>query len=47
MYTVIETATFVQYAEKVWNAEDRAEFITWIASYPEARRCDPTHAGLA
>lgn len=46
MYTVIETATFVQYAEKVWNAEDRAEFITWIASYPEQGDVIPHTQGL-
>lgn len=36
MYTVIETPTFREDAEKIWSEEDRGAFCAWIASNPES-----------
>ena len=36
MITVAETPIFVKQADAVWSAEDRLEFIDFIASNPEA-----------
>lgn len=36
MLTVIETPVFLRYAAKVWNDEEREDFITWLAEHPDA-----------
>jgi len=36
MRTVAETEIFTRYADEVWTNEERTEFISWIASNPEA-----------
>ena len=36
MRTVAETPVFIRYAEEVWSEAERQEFITFIASNPEA-----------
>ena len=36
MRTVAETPIFIKYAAEVWSAEERGEFISWIAANPEA-----------
>lgn len=36
MFTVIETPTFQKQVADVWTEADRLEFISWIASNPEA-----------
>lgn len=36
MKTVIETPTFTKQADRVWSESERLEFITYIASNPEA-----------
>jgi hypothetical protein len=36
MRTVAETSVFIRYANEVWSEAERQEFITFIASNPEA-----------
>ena len=36
MRTVAETQVFIRYANEVWSEVERQEFITFIASNPEA-----------
>jgi hypothetical protein len=36
MRTVAETPVFIRYANEVWSEAERQEFITFIASNPEA-----------
>lgn len=36
MYTLIETATFVADADKLWSEDERLEFFEWLANNPEA-----------
>ena len=36
MRTVAETQVFIRYASEVWSEAERQEFITFIASNPEA-----------
>jgi hypothetical protein len=36
MRTVVETPVFIRYADEVWSEAERQEFITFIASNPEA-----------
>lgn len=36
MFTVIETPTFQKQVADVWAEADRLDFISWIASNPEA-----------
>ena len=36
MRTVAETSVFIRYANDVWSETERQEFITFIASNPEA-----------
>lgn len=35
MLTVIETPVFLRYAAKVWDDEEREDFITWLAEHPD------------
>lgn len=41
MRTVIETPTFQKQADKIWPEDERLEFITWIATNPEAGEVIP------
>jgi hypothetical protein len=34
MFTVVETPTFQQQAQKIWSNDERTEFINWIAANP-------------
>lgn len=43
--TVAETPIFVKYAAEVWTAEERAEFINWIAANPLAGDVVPGSGG--
>ena len=36
MLTIYETPTFVAEAAKLWSAEERLDFFSWIAGEPEA-----------
>jgi len=36
MRTVIETPTFQKQADAIWRADERAEFIGFIAEHPDA-----------
>ncbi|MDR1064263.1 MAG: transcriptional regulator [Azoarcus sp.] len=36
MLTVIETPMFLRYANKVWDNDERDEFVDWISDNPEA-----------
>ncbi|MDQ6959961.1 MAG: DNA-binding protein [Mariprofundaceae bacterium] len=46
MFTVAETETFVRQAGAYWNDEERAEFISFIASHPEAGDVIPGSGGV-
>lgn len=46
MFTVIETPTFVRLAADCWNDEDRTDFISFIASNPDAGDVAPGSGGL-
>jgi hypothetical protein len=45
MRTVSETPMFQKYAESVWSEAERLEFISWLASNPEAGDIIPGSAG--
>ena len=36
MRTVVETPTFQKQADAIWRADERAEFISFIAEHPDA-----------
>lgn len=44
--TVIETPIFIRYADKVWDAAERSEFIVWLAEHPDAGDVIPGTGGL-
>lgn len=46
MFTVVETPTFVRFAEQYWTDEDRTVFINFIASSPETGDVIPGSGGL-
>lgn len=46
MRTVIETEIFKRYADDIWSAPEREEFITWIAANPLAGDVIPGSGGL-
>jgi len=46
MFTVVETPTFVRLSVDCWSDEDRAAFVTFIASNPEAGDVVPGSGGL-
>ncbi|MDP2816561.1 MAG: hypothetical protein Q8O19_07775 [Rectinemataceae bacterium] len=46
MYTVIETPLFQRLADAVWNAEERIEFVDWIADNPLAGDVIPSAGPL-
>jgi len=46
MFTVAETETFVRQAGAYWNDEERVEFISFIASNPEAGDVIPGSGGV-
>jgi hypothetical protein len=43
--TVAETPIFVKYAAQAWSAEERTEFINWIAANPTAGDVIPGSGG--
>jgi len=43
--TVAETSIFVKYAAEVWSADERTEFINWIAANPTAGDVIPGSGG--
>ena len=46
MYTVAETDVFVRYASAVWSADEREDFVTWIANNPLSGDVIPGTGGL-
>ena len=46
MLTVVETPTFVRFAEDWWSEEERTVFIDFIAAHPEAGDVVPESGGL-
>ncbi len=36
MYTVVETPTFAEDAQRLWSEEERGAFCAWLAANPEA-----------
>ena len=46
LFTVAETPLFVKQVEAVWSAEERAEFIDFIASNPESGDLIPGAGGI-
>ncbi|MEQ1596011.1 MAG: transcriptional regulator [Casimicrobium sp.] len=46
MYTVAETDVFVRYASAVWTADEREDFVTWIANNPLSGDVIPGTGGL-
>ena len=45
MYTVVETPTFANDADRLWTQEERAEFCVWIAAHPESGVVIPGSGG--
>lgn len=46
MYTVIETQAFIRTAAKIWDDEEREQFISWLANNPDAGNVIPGSGGL-
>lgn len=46
LLTVIETAIFREWADKVWSDDEREAFIGWIAEHPDAGDVIPGTGGL-
>lgn len=46
MYTLIETPVFQRYADEIWSAEERQEFIVWLANNPLSGDVIPGTGGL-
>ena len=44
--TVAETPTFIRQAESIWNDEERAAFVEFIARNPEAGNVIPETGGV-
>ena len=44
--TVVELATFLRSATKIWSDDERAEFVDYIALNPEAGEVIPETGGL-
>ncbi|MDR1368122.1 MAG: type II toxin-antitoxin system RelE/ParE family toxin, partial [Candidatus Accumulibacter sp.] len=45
MHTIAETDTFIRYAKALWNDEERAAFVSWIAGDPLAGDVVPGSGG--
>jgi hypothetical protein len=45
MYTICETPTFVEEADKLWSEDERLEFFRWLASNPEVGDVIPGSGG--
>ena len=45
MYTIIETPTFKEDADKLWTEEERGAFCSWLAANPEAGDVIPRSGG--
>lgn len=45
MYTIVETPTFQEDADKIWTVEERGAFCAWLAANPEAGRVIPGSGG--
>lgn len=45
MYSLAETPTFVAEADKLWSADERLEFFTWLAANPDAGDVIPDSGG--
>lgn len=46
MLTVFETAVFIRSVQSVWEAEESAAFIDWIATHPDSGAVIPGTGGL-
>jgi hypothetical protein len=45
MYTCVETPTFAADADKLWDSEERLEFLSWLARNPDAGDVIPESGG--
>ncbi len=45
MYTCVETPTFAADADKLWDAGERLEFLSWLARNPDAGDVIPESGG--
>jgi hypothetical protein len=45
MYTIFETRTCIEDAHTIWSEGERLEFITWLASNPNAGDAIPGSSG--
>ena len=45
MYTIIETPTFHQDAQRIWSEEERGAFCAWLAANPEVGDVIPGSGG--
>jgi hypothetical protein len=45
MLTIIETSIFIQYANTVWDEDERIAFVNWIAANPLAGDVVPKSGG--
>lgn len=45
MYSLAETPTFAADADKLWSADERLEFFTWLAANPDAGDVIPDSGG--
>ncbi|MEP6389485.1 MAG: transcriptional regulator [Halioglobus sp.] len=45
MYTIIETPTFKESADKLWSDDERYDFLVWLASNPECGAVIPGSGG--
>lgn len=45
MYTIIETPSFVDDADDLWNEGERLEFFSWLAANPEVGDVIPGSGG--
>jgi len=44
-YTIIETPTFKEDANKLWSEEERGAFFAWLSGNPEAGNVIPGSGG--
>jgi hypothetical protein len=45
MYTICETPTFAEEADKLWSEDERLGFFKWLANHPEAGDVIPGSGG--
>jgi len=45
MYTIIETPTFQEAAQRIWSEQERGAFCAWLAANPEVGDVIPSSGG--